>query len=59
MASRKVEQGGRILHPRPLLCSGTPVHFTHYTLMNRSEVDVTLPQFQLPDFGRLLIAPGR
>jgi hypothetical protein len=43
------ERGGRILHPPPLLCPRTPIHFTHYTLMNRSEVDVTLPQFQLPD----------
>lgn len=54
-----VERGGRILHPRPLLCPGTPIHFTHYTLMNRSEVDVTLPQFQFPDFERYSFVLGR
>jgi len=57
--STDVERGGTILHPRPLLCPGTPVHFTHYTLINRSEVDVTLPQFQLPDFGTFTITLGR
>jgi hypothetical protein len=54
-----VERSGRILHPPPLLCPGTPVHFTRYTLMNRSEVDVTLPQFQLPEFERFTILRKR
>jgi hypothetical protein len=53
--STDVERAGRILPPRPLLCPGAPVPLIRYTLMYRSEVDVTVTQLQLPDFERFTI----
>jgi hypothetical protein len=46
------EREGKILHPRRLLCPGTPVHFTRYTLVGRREYDVTLENFKLPEWQR-------
>ena len=40
---------GTVRKYRRVLCPGTLVHFIPYTRMRRAEVDVTLPNYQLPD----------
>jgi len=42
------EEGGKIVRHSPLLCPGTPIHFTRYTVAGRMQYDVRLDNFKAP-----------
>jgi hypothetical protein len=42
------ENEGKVVRHSPLLCPGTLVHFTHYTVAGRMQYEVRLENFKLP-----------
>lgn len=44
---------GHMVNPRDLtLCPGTPIHFTQFAIVRRTQVSLTVPNFQLPTESR-------
>jgi hypothetical protein len=44
------ERDGKIVHIQGVLCTGTPIHFTHYVAVGHTQVDATLADYHLPPF---------
>jgi hypothetical protein len=52
--SNKAETDQRILSQQRYLCPGSPVSFTQYHLVRRTQIDLTIPDFHFP---ALTLAP--
>jgi hypothetical protein len=43
------EKDGKVVRHTPLLCPGTPIHFTHYLVTGRMQYEVRLENFKMPE----------